>query len=581
MAKEIDAACDKELHPDPLEDIRIWSDLDFDVRNLRPFVPDISEAELKKMNKEDARKRILDSLGLTEEMLIPYPSLDASDPGFMDKFNLELYMNDARYFIESFLRIDTKDEGIRPFKLNIVQLAFLFNRTGRDVILKARQHGLTTLMLAYYLWDTMLNHGKKTVIMTHEKEASQLLLARAKLMYDSIPDVLKPALKSNTKDRMEFEGMNGSQIIVQVIKKTGGGEKKDKSGGTGRSKTIHNLLLSEPAFYDGVEDKDLAGLLEAVPVGEGGSITIESTPNGVGGFYYKECNAAKRGKINRKFFNLPWYINPDYDHEWKREKQRERHLDPTTEDGRRLWGQEYECSFLQSQSNYFPLSICAPTSKYQKRIARDPRGTRYPNYIHIFQEPNPGELYVIGVDCAKGLEHGDFSSVTVVSRETRCEVAQIYGKIAPEALATLVNWIGKKYNHAFVGVENEGNGLVVVDRLLDPDRYDYPNLFFYRNIHSTKAGSEGTPGWSTNRKTRDLMLVTLRDNLRDDTLHLAFKDRQEELEQFTIIDGKPQAPKGEKDDLVMSAAIASMLLEFPETMRRSSEVELSIRSYGG
>ena len=132
------------------------------------------------------------------------------------------------------MMIDSKEDGIIPFKLNPVQVAFLFNRTGRDVLLKARQHGMTTLMLAYYLWDTMLNPARFTVIMTHEKEASQTLLARAKLMYNSIPKFLRPSLKHSTKDMMEFAGMQGSKIVIQVVKKTG---ERDKSGGTGRSKT--------------------------------------------------------------------------------------------------------------------------------------------------------------------------------------------------------------------------------------------------------------------------------------------------------------------------------------------------------
>jgi hypothetical protein len=528
-------------------------------------------------------------MGLTLEHLTPFPTLDEKDPNFSDKFDLQKYLNDPRYAIESFMKIDSKEGGIVDFKLNPVQVAFLFNRTGRDVILKGRQHGITTLILALYLWETMLHPARRTVILTHEKEASQDLLARAKLMYSHIPSFLKPPLKHNTKDMMEFEE-SGSKIIIQVIKKSGTSlEKKDKSGGTGRSKTIHNLLLSEPAFYEGVEDKDLLGLMEAVPVGAGGSITIESTPNGVGGFFFKECESAKRMETNSKLFILPWTLNPKYDDEWKREKQKARNLNPKNDEGRRNWAQEYECDFLQSQNNYFPMEICEPTSIWQERIKSIVIGKQkivYPPYVHIFQEPNPRELYVMGVDCAQGLEHGDYSSATVLSRETRCEVAQIYDKIKPEPFTELVRWLGRKYNTAFIGVENEANGMVVIHGLMREFDHEgneveeYDNLFFYQNEYSTRSGGDGNPGWSTNKKTRPVMLAELRKSLTEDSTQLAFAKRAEEMKMFTVIDGKPQAPLKENDDTIISAAIANRLLDFPEAIRRTQDVDVEIRMYG-
>lgn len=532
--------------------------------------------------------KILDALDLTREQLIPYPSLDPEDPSFKDKFDFERYLNDPRYAIESFMKIDSKEGGIVDFKLNPVQVAFLFNRTGRDVILKARQHGLTTLIAALYLWDTMLNPARRTVILTHEAEASEELLARVKLMYNSIPKFLKPGLKHNTKRLMEFDGMEGSKIIIQVIKKTGLGiEKKDKSGGTGRSKCIHNLLLSEPAFYEGIEDKDLSGLTQAVPVGPSGSITIESTPNGVSGFFFDECNATERCETNSKFFRLPWTLNPKYDDDWKKAKLKERLLSEKTEDGRRTWAQEYECDFLQSQNCFFPKGLCEPSSVWTERFTHDQNGKPYPYYIHIFQEPQPGELYVIGVDAAQGLEHGDFASVTVMSRKTHCEVAQIYGKIKPEQLAILVRWVGRKYNTAFIGVENEKNGMVVLHILLDDTmdengelRESYPNLYFYHNEYSTRMGGDGTPGWSTNKKTRHVMYTKMRKDLAENSIQFAFAKRKEEMLMFTIVDGVPQPPPKKNDDTITSGAICNRLLDFPETMRRSQEVEIAVRQYG-
>lgn len=584
---------------------RIWSDLDFPKRNLNPFIPSVTpglvttdekmrdllsfEKTFKGKKGDERSKPILESMGMTLEHLEPYPCLDERDPFFNKKFDMVKYMTDARYAIESFMKIDTKDDGVQPFKLNPVQVAFLFNRTGRDVVLKGRQHGLTTLLLAYYLWDTMLNPAVKTVILTHEKSASEGLLAKVKLMYDSIPSFLKPRLKKDSKGEMEFEGMKGSSIIIQVIDKTSSeGKDRDKSGGTGRSKKINNLLLSEPAFYKGVEDKDLVGLIECVPNGPGGSVTLESTPNGVGGFFFKEVEAAKRENTLYKLFVLPWTLNPHYDDEWKARQQRKRHFDPETEDGKRLWAQEYDCDFTQSQSNYFPSKICDPMSKWQTRIKTisiNGRVHTYEPHIHIFQEPNPGELYVMGVDAAQGLDHGDYSSATVLSRKSRCEVAQIYGKFPNEKFTDLVRWLGRKYNQAFIGVENEGNGMVVLNGLLRDRDYNgdyvdpYDNLFFYFNEYAANQSPSGTPGWSTNRKTRPVMLSELKRAVEEQATLLAFRERALEMKMFTIIDGKPQAPDKENDDLIMSAAIANRLLDFPEAITRFDGDDLTVRTY--
>lgn len=559
--------------------IRIWSDLDFPRRSIRPFIPKIDnqtdfQKVLKGVPTPERRRRILEALNLTEEQTIPYPSLDPKAPDFEMKFDMDKWLTDPRYVIESFMKIDTKEGGIVDFKLNLIQLAFLFNRTGRDVVLKARQHGITTLILALMLIDTMLHVARRAVIMTHTEEASTDLLDRAKRMYSHLPGI-KPPLKRDTRKMIEFEGMQGSQLIIQVLKRSGKSE-TSRSGGAGRSKTIHFLLLSEPAFYEGVTEKDITGILEAVPAGDKGSVTIESTPNGVGGFFYKTCRAAKRPGTSRKFFQLPWYLNPEYDDGWYKIKRSDPHLSTEDDQGQRLWAQEYECDFLQSGANYFPTRYCVPTAVANTRIPKDPRGHSYPSNVFIYAEPVPGDYYVIGVDPAQGKKEGDFSSVTVISRTTRCEVAQIYGRIKPEPLAKLVWWVARKYNLAFVGVENEKNGMVVITKMME---WGYPNLFRYRNIYSLRAQGEGEAGWSSNAATRPVMLSKLREGLIKDTVHLAFPKRQEELEVFAVIDEKPQAPEGFNDDLVISAAIANRLLDFPEAMQRG-EGGINLTTYG-
>lgn len=527
------------------------------------------------MSPEIRKAKLLQALGLEDKHLFPYPTLDPNDPNFSQKFDFEKWMTDARYAIESFMRIDTKEQTIVPFKLNIVQLAFLFHRTGRDVLLKARQHGLTTFMLAYYLWQTITRPATRTVVVTHEKEASEALLARARLMYSSIPQFIRPALARDSKGILEFEGLQGSRFQIQILKRQADPE---KAGATGRSKTINNLLLSEPAFYAGFEDKDFLGLTQAVPEGESGSITVESTPNGVGGFFYDECESARQVEGDKKYFYLPWTINPAYDDEWKRKRQRERELNPKSEGGRRNWSQEYECDFLQSQNSFFPMEVWAPDASRGIRIKTDPSGEEYPWYAYIYIEPDPDDLYVVGADTAQGLDHGDYSSATVLSRKHRLEVAHLYGHIKPEKFAEALFWLGMKYNEAFLGVENAGSGMVTV-HLLEKE-FNYRNLFYYINEYSKKFQVSSSPGWSTNTATRDVMLAEMRRGLVEGNLILAFPKREHEMRTFRIYDGYAKAAPKKNDDTIISGAIANRLLDFPEAIRRDMDVEIEVRSYG-
>lgn len=573
---------------EPAPEIKIYNDFDFPVRDLKPFIPTFNgkekfDEDLKGLTPPERRAVILNALNLKEEHTVPYPDLDIEDPDFDKKFDFDLWMNDYRYGIESFMKIVTKDQGIRTFKLNVPQLAFYFNRTGRDVILKGRQHGLTTLIIAIYLLDTMLNKGRKTAIVTHEKPATETLLATIKMMYESIPEPLRPPLVKNNAEMMEFEGMDGSSIRVETIKKssTVSSGSSERSGGAGRSKMYHNLLLSEPAFYDGVDDKDLLGLTQAVPVSDNSSLTLESTPNGNGGFFHKQAKHARSGNANRKFFILHWFVNPEYDEKWKFIRRKDLELLEGTPEGDRNWAQEYECNFNMSQNNFFEPNLWEPRASVTERKTHDPMGVYYEPYIHIFQEPVQDHLYVIGADCAQGLDHGDYSSATVLDRETGEEVAHIHGHIEPDEFAEVLFWLGYKYNEAFLGVENEKNGAVVLHELMTNDKIIYRNLYFYVSNEALRRDTIGVPGFTTNSRSRRVMLNKFKKDIRTEAVFLAFSLRREEMSTFVIIDGKPQAAsKSDNDDTIISGGIATFLLDQPETIIRDEENEIGISEVG-
>lgn len=528
-------------------------------KKIEDLIADTSPAERKRI--------ILEFLGMTPADLVPYPTLDKNDRNILSIVDGQKFFSDFRYVCESFFWIPTKEKGIIPFQLNPVQIFYLMHRYGRDIILKARQHGFTTLMLALYLWDTMTTPATTTFVVAHDKDAAEAAVTRMRDFYECLPKCLRPKLKRDRLGHMMFEAIR-SEIRVQLPSDAGG-----------RSFTCNNLFCTEVAFWD-IEEEKISGLLEAVPVGSGGSITWESTPNGVGNLFHKQCSAARLidGESQFKFFCLPWYLNFEYDEEWEKIKKEQLQYN-TTEEGKRKWNQEYCCSFEQSQRNYFEKSQCIPRASILVRVDRHFSGYSYPKWCWIYQEPLPGDRYVIGADTSQGIEGGDYSCGSVLSRRTREEVATIYGRPNEEDFARMLYWMGRKYNLALLGVEAMGSGHTVLHILFN--ELFYPNLFFHPNEYAPNGGQLGSLGWQTNRRTRPTMLAEMRKALTERSLKTAFNRRQMEMEVFRLDKmGKPTAPSGFNDDTIMSMAIAHRLLDFPD-MIVEEEMDLSISAVGG
>jgi hypothetical protein len=172
-------------------------------------------------------------------------------------------------FIEARLRIVDKQGQEIPFVLNAIQSKYLeLDYSGRDFILKARQQGFSSLILAMFTADFILKENSRSVIVADISDNATELLDRVKAYirsYEATTGVTVP-LKYNSKYELYNSSMNSRYTI-------GTADNKD----FGRSKTITNLHLSEFAFYPDAQ-KLFAGVMQAV-VPEG-RVIIETTANG-------------------------------------------------------------------------------------------------------------------------------------------------------------------------------------------------------------------------------------------------------------------------------------------------------------
>lgn len=190
-----------------------------------------------------------------------------------------------KQFIETRFRLVNKESEVVPFILNTIQDRYLVqDASGRDVILKARQQGFSSLILAIFTADFLIKDNQRNVIVADIADNAMELLDRVKFYIKSYEDTMgaRVPLKYNSKYEI-FNEATQSRYTIGTADNTD----------FGRSKTITNLHFSEAAFYAHF-DKLFAGAMQAVvPTGR---TIIETTANGYNYFktFWDECKMGER-----------------------------------------------------------------------------------------------------------------------------------------------------------------------------------------------------------------------------------------------------------------------------------------------
>lgn len=185
-----------------------------------------------------------------------------------------IYNPNYKRFIEDYFYIINKSGKTVEFKLNEIQCKYLEEGQCRDIILKARQQGFSSLILAVFTADFLIKQNSRSVVVADQSENATELLDRVKFYIKSYEE--KKKIKIPLKYNSKYELFN---LVCNSRYTIGTADNAD----FGRSKTLTNLHFSEFAYYRDPE-KLLAGALQAV-VPEG-KVIIETTANGFN--YFKE-----------------------------------------------------------------------------------------------------------------------------------------------------------------------------------------------------------------------------------------------------------------------------------------------------
>lgn len=174
------------------------------------------------------------------------------------------------------------DEDERHWRLQSKFL--LHDATGRDVILKARQQGFSSIILALFTVDFLLKPNSYSMVIADVSDNAIDLLERVKFYIKSAEKITghKVLLKYESKYELFNEEINSRYKI-------GTAENKD----VGISKTLSGLHLSEFSRYPDQQALLSNALQAVVPEGK---VFIETTANGFNFFktFWDECVRGER-----------------------------------------------------------------------------------------------------------------------------------------------------------------------------------------------------------------------------------------------------------------------------------------------
>ena len=446
---------------------------------------------------------------------------------------------DPAYFMKKYCMIQHPIQGKIPFELYDFQEKSVneFKDNRFNIILKARQLGISTLTAGYALWLMTFHQDKNVLVIATKQEVAKNLVTKVRVMHANLPSWLKQRCVEDNKLNLRY--MNGSQI-------------KAVSSGpeAARSEALSLLILDEAAFIDKIDEIWTASQSTLTT---GGSCIALSTPNGVGNWFHKTWIEAEEATGMFNPIKLHWTVHPDRNEDWR--KEQDTLLGPSSA------AQECDCDFLTSGTGVIDAIIL---EKMRKDLCTEPVEKRgIDANMWVWEQPNYNKDYIVCADVGRG-DSADYSAFHVIELETLTQVAEYKGRINTKDFGNMLVSVATEYNDALLIVENNNIGWATIQQIIDRD---YPNLFYtskdlqYVDVQHQvtnkhyREEKKMVAGFSTTSKTRPLIISKLEEFFREESVVVRSNRLIDELLTFVYINNRAQAMQGYNDDLVMSFAI--------------------------
>lgn len=546
---------------------------------------------------------------------------------------LEAFEDHGAFCRES-LRIQSKAGPIVPFELQPAQLKLhkaiakqrLAGEPVRIVFLKPRRVMVSAAVAAEFFHRVAFTAGQSALVVAHKLSAARQIWnyhrgfhTRYK-PFRGVIELPRAVRRPGARGAIEYE--NGSTIEIETARNLD----------AGRAYSIRFLQLSEYAYYLHAV-KVALGLVNSVPDDPDTMIVKESTANGVGNAFHRDCLEAMDPTSGSgwQFVFFSWAEHPEYQRPFDSVEAAGRFQDSLSKDewelqrtltltlaqlNWRRWAiknkcdgsvemfhQEYpstpEEAFLYSGRPRFshvhlgkmPIIADAPTGELVERTL-GPRAMQVfepgqRGALVVYKRPAANRRYVAGVDVAEGIDVGDgtiggqnpdWSVANFFDADTGEQVAKLRARMEPAPFAEYVVAVQQWYNWAFLVPEANGPGLAFIEGLL---RNDCPvGLIYHRRAQPDELFSDRAAtalqllGWKTNAVTRVQLISTLDVAIRE--ISIILHDPHTIAEHYTFVikaNGRAEHQDGCHDDEVIACALGAVGLQHPPPDERLKPVQ--------
>jgi len=456
------------------------------------------------------------------------------------------------------------------------------NRHSRNILLKARQLGYTTLEAIDCLDDALFTKNYSALMVNYEKElAEDIFKNKIYFAWENFPEALKALYKVDAE--------RANQLVFDFGDKTFSTIAVRASGRSGTHNRVHVSELGKMAKkYPDKAREVLEGTIPSVPMS--GRVDIESTAEGNYGMLYdmfweawNRQRAPHPTEYKAFFYNWTWddaeiaqirtiipvgemdqskiFLEYQKKHELTDKQITYYYLKWLSL--KKNWNalhQEYpttpEEAFVGSGHSMFDETVITNLLKRSHSGLVDGDWIFYEPYIDKYH-------YALGIDVAEGVGQDSSTIVVICFSEKRAKVVAEYAsnKIPPDILAYEVKRGAERYGNAIVAVERNNHGHTTISTL----KGMYSNL--YTEVKDDLVEDKITTkyGWLTTGASKPKMMFELKDAVENNLIEIPSRNILEELrtydkEDVSVTRFEPTQTK--HWDRVMALAIAYQMRSF-------------------
>ena len=445
-------------------------------------------------------------------------------------FEYKRCMEDPLYFIQSYVKIVSLDEGLVPFKMYPFQKEMVgtFHNNRFTICKLPRQSGKSTTMISYLLHYALFNPSVNIAILANKAATARDLLGRLQLAYEHLPKWLQQGVMSWNKGSLELE--NGSKILASST-----------SASAVRGGSYNIIFLDEFAYVpSNVAEQFFSSVYPTISSGQTTKVMIVSTPHGMN-MFYKIWTDAEEKRNSYIPIEVHWSEVPGRDEKWKKET-----IANTSE---QQFNTEFECEFLGS------IDTLISPSKLRVLTYKTPEQSNAG--VDIYELPQPDHTYLITADVSRGTsnDYSAFIVFDVTSVPYRMVAKFRDNEIKPLLFPQRIHQIAKVYNTAFVLVEVNDIGEQVANAMQYDMEYDNMIMASMRGragqiLGGGFSGGRAQLGVRTTKAVKKIGCSNLKQLVEDNKLIVEDFDVINELSTFIVKGSSHEADDGCNDDMV-------------------------------